>query len=826
MLRVIKKAGEQMSKSLTQASKKDELRFKISSILTLIAALVGFNLAPMAAFAIDGEVTVNCSISGGFKVLTQGSEVTVHSGNTCRGIAEIPAEATKVGGFANNPNLSSIVFLGENVRSIENLAFYSTGLTSIVIPASVVTIGSEAFIHSQLTSVTFGQGSRLQSIGQSAFAANQALTQVTLPASLTTIGNYAFRYNRNLQSLTFEPGSQLVSIADFAFHDTRVTSVSLSSTVQTFTLRAFVQGSKIDIASDNPYLVIQNGVLFSRDMTKVFGYPTTFTASSYVIPSTVTRIEGGAFEQAQFTSVLIPDSVTYIGGSAFNISRLTSVRIPASVTTLEIYAFNDNPNLASVVFAPGSNLTTIKYKAFQSLPSLTTLDFGAGSRLTTIVDGAFYGSGLTSVTLPASLEYLEAEAFRASTRLSTVSFEVNSRIKKIGTSAFSNTALSVSTPKLPNLPSNPVRTGYSFAGWSLTDGGAVVQSASSKVVQGSAIYALWNVAPTVTSGSVTNSQVVSIPSGLRAAEVPATANLPAVNLAFTPTSSSAVVTLVPIDNPASAAATPFIVTGSTKIVDIQVSGISGDVTVCLDGAPTDELFHYTGGAWVALPQRTYANGQVCGVTDSFSPFTAAELAPPPVASGIGKPLPTFEINSRIAVSTFGQSLRLNGQNLDEISSVTVGGKALKITKKTENELVLEIPAGREGYIDMEITHARGFMALQGLVEAVKPYTLTRSIKITKFVGNRPTIAGLSALHKVYRAGTTANILNCVVTVASDASADAVAKAESLAKATCQRVVGYSKYIKSANIQLKRDGLAGSQTVLDITFDRTLSAVRG
>jgi hypothetical protein len=337
------------------------------------------------------------------------------------------------------------------------------------------------------------------------------------------------------------------------------------------------------------------------------------------------------------------------------------------------------------------------------------------------------------------------------------------------------------------------------------------------------MYALWDPVPTVEAGSVTDSQVVSIPSGLTAAEVPATSVLPRVSLAFTATSSSAVVTLVPIDNPASAGATPFVVTSATKIVDIQVSGISGPVTVCLDGTSTDEIFHFTGGAWVALPQRTFANGQVCGVTESFSPFSAAQPVAPSAATGV--PLPSFTINSRIAVSTLGQSLKLNGENLNDIKSVTVGGKALRITNKTEDELVLEIPAGPEGYLNLEITHAYGTIAIQGLIEAVQPYTLTRSIKITKFVGNRPTLAGLSALYKVYRAGTTANILNCVVTVAADATADDVAKAETLAKGTCQRVVGYSKYIKSAQIQVKKVGLAASKPVLEITFDRTLGAAR-
>jgi hypothetical protein len=35
------------------------------------------------------------------------------------------------------------------------------------------------------------------------------------------------------------------------------------------------------------------------------------------------------------------------------------------------------------------------------------------------------------------------------------------------------------------------------------------------------------------------------------------------------------------------------------------------------------------------------------------------------------------------------------------------------------------------------------------------------------------------------------------------------------------VIGYSKYIKLAQIQFKKDGLTGSKPVLEITFDRSL-----
>jgi YVTN family beta-propeller protein len=134
---------------------------------------------------------------------------------------------------------------------------------------------------------------------------------------------------------------------------------------------------------------------------------------------------------------------------------------------------------------------------------------------------------------------------------------------------------------------------------------------------------------TVASGSAPNSKVITLPTGVARAAIPATAALPATTLSFGGTVPTAV-TVVPVTtNPAPEESTPFI-SGSTKIVDIQITGtFTGSATVCLDGAETDQLFHYVGGKWEELPSRTYvpgSPGQVCGVTTSFSPFAAASTS--------------------------------------------------------------------------------------------------------------------------------------------------------------------------------------------------------
>lgn len=165
----------------------------------------------------------------------------------------------------------------------------------------------------------------------------------------------------------------------------------------------------------------------------------------------------------------------------------------------------------------------------------------------------------------------------------------------------------------------------------------------------------YEVVPTITAGN----------NGAQAAAIPATASSavfssPSIlntTLKFTSTSATASATVTPVSsNPASSAATPFKVTGSTKIVDIQVTGITGPVTICLDGASTDSIFHFVGGKWEELPSRSYANGQVCGVTTSFSPFTAAEkqaIAAPVVVYVPPTPVPYLKTLSNPQIHLVG-----------------------------------------------------------------------------------------------------------------------------------------------------------------------------
>lgn len=110
--------------------------------------------------------------------------------------------------FGNHP--STYVF-GEDVTAIgQYILTGADGVKRVKLPASVQTIGMQAFNKTSLEEVNFPEG--LTEIGSYAFG-NTALREVMLPEGLTTLGASAFRNCAQLESITF-PAS-LTSLANY-----------------------------------------------------------------------------------------------------------------------------------------------------------------------------------------------------------------------------------------------------------------------------------------------------------------------------------------------------------------------------------------------------------------------------------------------------------------------------------------------------------------------------------------------------------------------------------------------------------------------------------
>lgn len=237
-----------------------------------------------------------------------------------------------------------------------------------------------------ITSVTIESG--VTSIGNSAFYRCDSLTSVTIPDSVTSIGEYAFASCTALTSITIP--TSVINIGASAFNS----CTSLPS---------------ISVSDANAHYSSMDGVLFNKEQTSLIQCPGG-KSGEYIIPNTVTTIEGSAFSGCRsLTSVIIPDGVTTIGRYGFsNCTSLESVTIPDSVTTIGDSIFFRCASLTSVTLPNG--ITTIVNHMFYFCDALTSITIP--DSVTSIGEYAFQSCrSLASLTIPNGITTVGERAF-------------------------------------------------------------------------------------------------------------------------------------------------------------------------------------------------------------------------------------------------------------------------------------------------------------------------------------------------------------------------------------------------------------------------------
>ena len=339
----------------------------------------------------------------------------------------------------------------EGTEVICDGALQSTGIRSVKLPSTIISIGSEAF------------------------ASNTFLDSCNIPASVKYIAHSnpwreCFHImNMDIQSKNFIIKDGILYSSDFRivygaiywksvfnidnrskkicanaflsnrFNKNKLKSIGLSN-IEYIGIAAFSGCGSLQSVT------IPNSVTSIGDRA----FSSCKSLQSVTIPNSVTSIGDRVFIRCKsLQSVTIPNSVTSIGDRAFYLCEsLQSVTIPNSVTSIGYEASSSCTSHQSVTIP--NSVTSIGYEAFSSCKSLQSVTIP--NSVTSIGYSAFSGCRfLQSVTIPNSVTSIGDYAFSSCVSLQSIT--IPNSVTKIGDGAFCGCE-SLQSVTIPNSVTN------------------------------------------------------------------------------------------------------------------------------------------------------------------------------------------------------------------------------------------------------------------------------------------------------------------------------------------------------------------------------------
>jgi hypothetical protein len=390
----------------------------IPNTVTTLSASMVFKASKLATINFDSGSTLLSIADSAFAYATNLTSINIPST-----VTSIEDDA-----FSGASKLSSIT-VPNSVTRIGSAAFTNTGITSITIPGSVTIIGQNAFLGCKLSNVIFE-------------------TPITIPASINGIDSNAFK-GSELQNVIFNGESYFAVFnvdtgtgKNFLGATNVTISVLGRSTIFTLNDKSqqiidispdINQASYSGIPKNNIVKVYVGTGVSSIGLDGAYGAfqaAANLTEVTFAPGSNVKTIGPNAFYYAtSLESIILPNTVQTIGNSAFGQAiSLQSINIPASVTLIGDQAFTLGPNAVSSltdinVDSSNNNYSSISGVLFDKKIN-TLIQYPNGNpqnsyivptTVTTIGTYAFQGqSSLLSITIPASVTYIDPSAFSAS----------------------------------------------------------------------------------------------------------------------------------------------------------------------------------------------------------------------------------------------------------------------------------------------------------------------------------------------------------------------------------------------------------------------------
>lgn len=293
------------------------------------------------------------------------------------------------GAFNDCLNIESVT-ISEGITSIGSWVFSGcSNLTSVTIPVSVTSIGRSAFSGCGLKTTEFANCVYIEFSGNPYFLLYEGkdVQSCTVHEDTKFIASEAFYYNEELTSVVIS--DSVAGIGDDAFLGCKnLSAVTFGSGLKTIERSAF----------ENCY-----------------------SLKSLAVPEGVTEIKQGAFSGcSNLENLTLPNSLTRLGDFAlgdFALSDNTD-KIKLNEYNNALYIGNESNPYLVLVQAKNSGITSCTVNSDTKF----------------IYSGAFFGTEISSITIPDSVVGISAMAFSYCENLTGVTFGKN--IKYIGGNAF------------------------------------------------------------------------------------------------------------------------------------------------------------------------------------------------------------------------------------------------------------------------------------------------------------------------------------------------------------------------------------------------------